>query len=174
MLSEGGTAPDLALPGVHGRDPATYELVRSIEDVAATVLAFVPSAHAPVCEDDLRALGTAGWAERDDLIVWAVTGDTVFANAAAGERLALDFPLLSDRRGAIADAYGVRLDDWHAHRDLPGRALFVVDPDWTVRHARALDPFETPAESPLTGVASALADCGVAVEAPTVEYRVDG
>jgi len=174
MLSEGGTAPDFALPGVDGREPATYELVRSVEDAAGTVLAFVPSAHAPVCRDDLRALGSSGWASRDDLLVWAVTGDTVFANAAAGERLALDFPLLSDRRGRIADAYGVRLDDWHAHRDLPGRALFVVDPEWTVRRARSLDPFETPAESPLAGVASALADLGIEVEAPPVEYRVDG
>ncbi|WP_135820020.1 redoxin domain-containing protein [Halostella litorea] len=174
MLSEGGTAPDFALPGVDGRNPATYELVRSIEDAAATVLAFVPSAHAPVCEDDLRALGASGWANRDDLLVWAVTGDTVFANAAAGDRLGLDFPLLSDRRGSIADAYGVRLDDWHAHRDLPGRALFVVAPDWTVRHARSLDPFETPAGSPFDGVAAALAALGVDVDAPSVEYSVDG
>ena len=172
MLSVGQTAPDFSLPGVTGRDPELYDLNRFVEDADATVLAFEPSAHAPVCADELRALGDAGWAAREDLLVWTITGDSIFANANAADRLGLDGPVLSDFHAGVADAYGVRLDDWHGHRDVPGRALFVVDPDWTVRHAwQAADPFET--STPLDGVAAALADLGVDVTAPAVEYRVD-
>ena len=170
MLSTGQKAPDFSLPGVEGTDPAMYDLHRFVEDVRATVLAFVPSAHAPVCEDDIRALGAAGWARRDDLLVWAITGDSIFANADAAADLGLNFPVISDFHAGIADSYGVRLEDWHGHRDIPGRALFVVDPDWTVRHAWRADPFETPSTSPLAPVADALADLGVDVDAPAVEY----
>jgi peroxiredoxin len=174
MVSVGGTAPDFALSGVEGRDPGMYELVRFVEGVAATVLAFAPSAHAPVCRDDLRALGASGWADRDDLLVWGITGDSIFANASAYDELALDYPLLSDFHGGVADSYGARLDDWHGHRDIPGRALFVVDPDWTVRHARTFDnPFDTSDESPFEGVAAALGELAIEVEAPAVEYRVE-
>jgi peroxiredoxin len=174
MVSVGGTAPDFALSGVEGRDPGMYELVRYVEDAAATVIAFVPSAHAPVCRDDLRALGASGWAQRDDLNVWAITGDSIFANASAYEQLVLEYPLLSDFHGGVADSYGVRLADWHGHRDIPDRALFVVGSDWSVRHARTFDdPFETPDESPFEDVAAALGEVGVDVEAPAVEYRVE-
>ncbi len=173
MVQIGGTAPDFTLSGVEGREPEMYELVRFVEDVAGAVLAFVPSAHAPICRDELRALGESGWAERDDVLVWALTGDSVFANARAYEDLALNYPVLSDFHAGVADAYGVRLDDWHGHRDIPGRALFVVDSDWTVRHARSFaDPFEVPDESPFDGAAAALAELGVDVDAPEVEYRV--
>ncbi|NHN49942.1 redoxin domain-containing protein [Halostella sp. JP-L12] len=173
MLSEGGTAPDFSLPGVDGRDPSYYDLHRRIGDVDAAVLAFVPSAHAPVCRDDLRALGTSAWADDEDVLVWPMTGDTVFANASAVERDGLRTPLLSDYHASIADAYGVALDDWHAHRNIPGRALFVVDPEWTVRHAWSpADPFDVPEASPFEAVAAALSELGVDAPAPDVEYRV--
>jgi peroxiredoxin len=170
MLSTGQKAPDFSLPGVEGTDPSFYDLHRFVEDVDATVLAFVPSAHAPVCEDDLRALGAAGWGRREDLLVWTITGDSIFANASAYRDLDLDSPVISDFHAGIADSYGVCLDDWHGHRDIPGRALFVVDPDWTVRHAWQADPFETPDPSPLDAVAASLSDLGVGVDAPSVEY----
>ena len=172
MLSVGQKAPDFSLPGVVGRDTAMYDLHRFVDGVEATVLAFVPSAHAPVCEDDLRALGAAGWADRDDLLVWAITGDSIFANADAAEDLDLDVPVLSDFHAGVADAYDVRLDDWHGHRDIPGRGFVVVDADWTVRHAWQADPFATPSPPPLDAVAAALTDLGVDVDAPAVEYRV--
>ncbi len=174
MISPGQKAPDFSLPGVLDRDPAIYDLHQFIDDVEAVVLAFVPSAHAPVCQDDLRALGTSGWAERDDLLVWAITGDSLFANSSAARRLGLDFPVISDFHAGIADSYGVSLDDWHGHRDIPGRALLVIDDDWTVRHAWSpSDPFEVPRGSPFAAVAEALNECGVDVTAPGVEYRVD-
>ncbi len=172
MLSVGQKSPDFSLPGVEGRDPAMYDLHRFLEGVEATVLAFVPSAHAPVCEDDLRALGAAGWGGREDLLVWAITGDSIFANASAAEDLGLDFPVISDFHAGVADSYDVRLEDWHGHRDIPGRGFAVISPDWTVRHAwQADDPFETPSTPPLDAVAAALSDLGVDVDAPAVEYR---
>ncbi len=174
MISPGQKAPDFSLPGVLGTQPSIYDLHRFIDDVDAVVLMFVPSAHAPICDDELRALGASGWANRDDLLVWVITGDSLFANAAAAADLDLSIPVISDFHAGIADAYGVRLDDWHGHRDIPGRALIVVDSDWTVRHAWApSDPFEVPRGSPLGAVVETLAELGVAVEEPVVEYRTD-
>lgn len=174
MISRGQKAPDFSLPGVVDRDPSIYDLHRFIDDVDAVVLAFVPSAHAPVCDDDLRALGASEWAERDNLLVWAITGDSLFANSAAAHSLDLSFPVISDFHAGIADAYGVCLEDWHGHRDIPGRALLVVDSDWTVRHVWApSDPFEVPRGSPFEALAEALGELGVDVDPPNVTYRVD-
>lgn len=174
MIAPGQKAPDFSLPGVLDRDPSIYDLHRFIDDVETVILAFVPSAHAPVCEDDLRALGASGWAARDDLLVWAITGDSLFANSAAAEHLDLDFPVLSDFHAGIADAYGLSLDDWHGHRDIPGRALLVVGGDWTVRHVWSPDdPFEVPRGSPFGAVAEALGDLGVDVTPPEIAYRVE-
>ncbi len=172
MIAPGQKAPDFSLPGVLDRDPSIYDLHRFIDDVEAVVLAFVPSAHAPVCEDDLRALGASGWAARDDLLVWAITGDSLFANSAAARRLDLSFPVLSDFHAGISDSYGLSLDDWHGHRDIPARALLVVDDGWTVTHVWSPDdPFETPQESPFAAVAEAMSALGVDVTAPDVRYR---
>ena len=173
MLSEGRTAPDFSLPGVDGRDPSYFDLHRRIGDVDAALLLFVPSGHAPVCRDDLRALGGSAWGDDENVLVWPITGDTVFANASVAETEDLRTPLLSDYHASIADAYGVKLGDWHAHRGVPGRALFVVDPGWTVRHAWSPeDPFDAPERSPFEGAAAALSELGVDAPAPEVEYRV--
>lgn len=57
----------------------------------------------------------------------AIAVAATFAQMAFAEHLGIDFPLLSDWDGAVADAYGVRYGSWKGHRGVAKRSLFVVD-----------------------------------------------
>ena len=57
-----------------------------------------------------------------------------FSQMAFTRILALDFPLLSDWEGAVAEAYGVRYDMWKGHRGLAKRSLFVIDQTGTITY----------------------------------------
>ena len=175
MLSVGQTAPDFSLPGVRHGVARLFELFRPIDDGRSVVLCVYPSAFTPPAVAELRALDAAGWETSSDAVVWCLTGDSVYANAAFGDRYDVPFAMLSDFHAGVADAYGVCLDDWEAHGPAPGRAYFLVDPDWTVRYARSVDdPFASPDPSPVISLAEALAslvdDQGLASDTVSVEY----
>jgi peroxiredoxin len=59
--------------------------------------------------------------------VVAIAVTPTFAQMAFADQLGIDFPLLSDWRGAVSGAYGVRYDVWKGHAGLAKRAVFVVD-----------------------------------------------
>lgn len=172
MLEEGGTAPDLSLPGIVDGQPDYYNLYEPLRNGRAVVLLFAPVDFVPTITPDLVAAGDAAWSDREDVSTWAVTADSMFAHDAYAEHRGVDVPLLTDRFGGVADAYGVCLEEFRGHRDVPARAAFVVDPEWTVRFAWASDdPTAVPAESPLVGVAEALASLlDASFDAPRVEY----
>ncbi len=81
-----------------------------------------------------------------EIVAIAVTA--TFAQMAFAERLGIDFPLLSDWDGAVADAYGVRYDSWKGHRGVAKRSLFVVDETgvityrWVTDDALVLPPVD--------------------------------
>lgn len=172
MLEEGGTAPDFSLPGIVGGEPAYYNLYEPLRDGSVAVLLFAPVDFVPTITPDLVA-ADAAWSDREDVVTWAITADSLFAHEAYAERDGIDVPLLTDRFSSIADAYGVVHEEFRGHRDVPMRAAFVVDTDWTVRFAWASDdPTQVPAESPLAGVADALSEAlDAAIAAPDVSYE---
>lgn len=172
MLEAGATAPDFSLPGVEAGEPRYYDLVEELRAGRAAVLLFAPVDFVPPITPDLAAAGTAPWRERDDVATFGITADSLFAHDAYAAARGLDLPILTDRFGTIADAYDVCSGEWRAHRDVPERAAFVVDPDWTVRWAwAASDPLAVPDESPLVGVAEALSTVlGEPIRAPSVSY----
>lgn len=173
MLSEGVTAPDCSLPGVHGGELVLFDLYDHLRDVDAAVLLFAPASFVPTITPDLAAASRAEWTERDDVLTWAITPDGPFAHEAYAAERGIDCPLLTDRFGGTADAYGVTLDSFMGLSDVPDRAAFVLDGDWTVEFAwRAEEPLAVPAESPLVGVADALSELlGEAVAPPDVDYE---
>jgi peroxiredoxin len=58
-------------------------------------------------------------------IALAVTA--TFAQIAFSETLGVDFPMLSDWEGAVANAYGVQYEEWKGHSGLAKRSVFLVD-----------------------------------------------
>lgn len=64
----------------------------------------------------------------------AIAVTASFSQMAFAEQLGIDFPLLSDWEGTVAEAYGVRYHMWKGHRGLAKRSLFVVDQTGTITY----------------------------------------
>jgi peroxiredoxin len=135
MLSPGETAPTFELPGATADDRDRYALADYL-DAGAVVVTFFPFDFSPICTDQLCALRDVEWfAIEDDVDVFGVSGDSTYAHQAFIEAYDLDFPLLTDRDGAVSDAYDVLRAELEGHSDVPGRAVYVVDADRRIRHA---------------------------------------
>ena len=137
-LAAGTPAPDFALR-------CSQHCAATLDDYRGRplVLAFYVADWHPVCtgqlerfrdsDPDLERLGA-------DLV--AISADTLWSHAAFARAHRLTFPLLSDDapRGAIARTYGV----YDAQKELPRRALFVVDAAgtiaWSACFPESLDP----------------------------------
>lgn len=71
-----------------------------------------------------------------------------FSQRAFAASLGLDFPLLSDWEGVVADRYGVRYTEWLGHRGVAKRSIFLIDADgviryrWLTEDALVLPPFD--------------------------------
>jgi peroxiredoxin len=58
---------------------------------------------------------------------------------------------------SAAEYYGVRQEEWEGHYGAPKRAVFLVDPDWSVAFTWATgDAFEALDPSPVARVASTI------------------
>jgi len=62
----------------------------------------------------------------------AVTG--TFSQLAFGKSLGLDYPLLSDWDGLVANRYGVQYREWLGHSGVAKRSIFVIDSDGVIRY----------------------------------------
>ncbi len=75
--------------------------------------------------EEIRSLGAE---------VYAVSCDSHFAQAAWARELGVDFPFLSDWSREVIAAYGVKLDELIGYRDVPARAIVIVDRAGTIVH----------------------------------------
>jgi peroxiredoxin len=66
--------------------------------------------------------------------VAAIAVTATFSQMAFASHLGVGFPLLSDWGGTVADAYGVRYDNWKGHDGIAKRSIFVIDPQGVVRY----------------------------------------
>lgn len=71
----------------------------------------------------------------ENTVVLGVSTDGVYSHRAFAENHRIDFPLLSDSDGRVAEAYGVRVDGLDDHCGVARSAVFVIDPDRTVQYA---------------------------------------
>lgn len=159
MIREGAAAPDFELPGTAGGTDRRFSLDATASDGNATLLLFYPFDFSPVCRTELCALRDAKWFDlTENLNVWAVSGDSVYSHRAFADQFDLAFPLLSDSNAAVASAYDVRYDEWEGHRDVPKRAVFVVDSDRTIAYAWSTeDATEKPEFAPVKEAVDELA-----------------
>jgi peroxiredoxin len=135
MLSPGDDAPPFDLPGATAAGRERYRLADSLGS-GAVVVSFFPFAFSPICTDQLCALRDIEWvAIEDDVDVLGISGDSTYAQQAFIEAYDIDFPLLTDRTGAVSEAYDVLCPELDGHPDVPDRAVFVIDADGVVRHA---------------------------------------
>lgn len=136
MVRVGDEAPDFTLPGHHDDAIETFGLSDATERGRCVLILFYPFDFSPVCTNELCAIRDAEWFElTPDLDVWGVSGDSTYSHRAFADEYGLNFPLLSDSHGRVADAYGVCYDEWEGHECVPKRAVFLVDTDRTVRYS---------------------------------------
>lgn len=64
----------------------------------------------------------------------AIAVTATFSQIAFAAELGVDFPMLSDWEGSIANSYGVQYDVWKGHSGLAKRSVFVIGRDGRVRY----------------------------------------
>ena len=116
----GQAAPDFRLRGVDG---TFYTLSEYLGD-QNVLLVFYPLAFSPVCTHQLPELQSMlPRFEAADTVVFGVSVDSHWSNAAFARSLGVRFPLLSDWQREASTAYGVLIPD----KGYSGRASFLVD-----------------------------------------------
>jgi len=127
-LSVGDEAPHFELKDQHGQSVRLSDL----RGRRAALVVFYPWAFTGVCGGELNAIqADLEHLVSDDVAVFAVSTDSMYALRTFADQEHFTFPLLSDfwPHGAVAEAYGV-LD----HRaGVARRGTFLVDRDGVVR-----------------------------------------
>lgn len=116
-----------AAPGIQCRDQANkpWSLADTLErhDVKAVLLYFYPKDDTPACTKQALALrdnvGTLG---QKGVQVVGVSFDTIASHQRFIKKSQLNFTLLSDPNGKVADTYGVRVPN----RALARRVSFLI------------------------------------------------
>ena len=141
MLDTGTTAPEFSVPGTDpdGGDPAPYTLSANREEGFALLDFYLFDFH-PACTADMCSLHDLSWFDLNaDLSVVGISTDGVFSHGVFAEEEGLDFPLLSDSDGSVAESFDVLHDEVQGHKRVAKRAVSLVDRDRTVRYARSAE-----------------------------------
>jgi peroxiredoxin len=164
MLEPGETAPTFSLPGVVDGEIETVELDGAADEVI--VLAFYPMDFTPACTEEVCAIREAElFSIADHVRLYGISADSAFAHRVFAAEHDLPFPLLSDRLGDVAEAYGVLHDELDGHERVPQRAVFVVDTHQTIQYAWATtDPMELPDLDEVVHAVKSIRDDSVASE----------
>lgn len=138
MVREGDRAPDFELPGTTpelGNDDITrHRLSDALEDGPVVVSFYLFDFH-PACTDHMCSLHDLAWLDLDDTVtVFGISTDKSFSHNAFADRENLQFRLLSDSDGNVAEHYDVLYDEFKDHKRVAKRSVFVVDTDQTVRY----------------------------------------
>lgn len=151
MVTIGDSAPGFELPGFEGEEQETFNLSEATDQGNAILLVFYPFDFSPVCTNELCAIRDAEWFQlTPDLEVWAISTDSVYAHRAFSEEYDLNFPLLSDSHGSVAESFDICYDEWEGHEAVPKRAVVLIDSDQQIRYVwHTDDALEKPDFSPV-------------------------
>ncbi len=133
-LAPGDAAPDFSLPDADGNEVRLSSLRGQ-----RVIIYFYPAAMTPGCtkqacdfRDSLASLAAAGFA------VLGISPDNPAKLAKFRERDGLTFPLLSDQKRAVLEAYGAYGEKMLYGKKSVGviRSTFVVGPDGKIEQAQ--------------------------------------
>ena len=132
-LQKGDQAPDVTLPSHTNEQVSLASLYRA----QPTVVVFFPLAFTSTCTEELCTF-------RDDLSLYngmgaqvaAVSVDSPFVLDRFRREIGADYLFLSDFNREASRAFGVLREAplGPGLRDVSDRAVFIVDPDGTVRY----------------------------------------
>jgi peroxiredoxin len=145
MIQRGSEAPDFVLPGVTAESDTIeqYELADARTDGPVIVSFYLFDFH-PECTEQICDLSNLSWVDLDEQVtIFAVSTDRSFSPQAFAESEDLDFSLLSDSDGSVADRFDVLYEEFQHHQRIAKRSVFVIDTDGIVRYAWCTDDPET-------------------------------
>ncbi len=127
----GAKAPDFTLHNQNREEVTLSEVLKK----GPVVLAFLPGAFSGTCTAEMCNFRDSA-SELDTLNaqVLGITVDTFFTLKAWADAHKFTFPLLSDFNKEVTPKYGVLNPDMIGLKNLPYRAVFVIDREGTVRH----------------------------------------
>jgi len=141
MLEPGAPAPTFSLPGAADGEIDEFGLPAEPERVH--VIVFYPMDFSPACTTEMCTLRDVElFGLEDDVRLLGISVDSAYSHRAFADANGLGFPLLSDRLGETAAAYGVLADEIEGHPDVARRAVFVVDPHRTIQYAWSAEDVE--------------------------------
>jgi peroxiredoxin len=139
MLDVGSTAPSFALPGTAGEEIESHRLADALERGPVVLVFYVFDFH-PECTDELCTIRDAGWFDvAPDATVFGIGTDSAFSHRVFAAEHGIEFTLLADTAGRVADAFGVRYDRFRGHDHVAKRAAFLLDESGTIQFAWASD-----------------------------------
>lgn len=148
MLTNGDSAPDFTLPGVPSDRSSGIERYTLSEEYSSgpVLLNFYLFDFNPQCRENVCDLHDLSWFDLDtDIGVFGISTDSTFSHREFADQENLEFPLLSDSDGTVADDYGVLADEINSHRRVANRSVFLVGRDGAISYAwSADDPRDQP------------------------------
>lgn len=147
MIEPGERAPDFTVPEAGGaayNDLETFTLSEAVAD-GPVVLAFFPAAFTQTCTTEMCTFrDRMAEFDRLDADVYGVSVDLPFSQNVWIEEEGLNFPLLSDWRHEVIEAYDVVMPDLYGSIEAAERTIFVIDAEGIIRHTWAQED-ESPA-----------------------------
>jgi peroxiredoxin Q/BCP len=128
LLRVGDTAPDFCLPDQLGNS-VTLSTYRGHK----ALLFFYPKADTPGCTTQACGLRDV-LGEVGSTAIVGISPDAPKSQAAFDQKYSLGFPLLSDEKHSVAEAYGVWVERSMYGRKFMGieRSAFLVGPEGTL------------------------------------------
>jgi peroxiredoxin len=138
MLDTGDQAPNFSLPGTappEYDDIVEYELSRALSEQPVLLNFYLFDFH-PACRENVCELHDLSWFDLDaNVTVYGISTDSAHSHVEFAKQEALEYPLLSDSDGRVADSYGVLAADLGGHRRVSHRSVFVIDRSGTIQYS---------------------------------------
>jgi glutaredoxin-dependent peroxiredoxin len=138
-LEVGTKAPDFTLK-TKNADGLQEITLSDNYGTGKTVLLFFPFAFTGVCETELCSMRDS-LADYNELgsKVYAISGDSPFAQEAFSQKNNLNFPLLSDYNHDVSKAYDVMYEGFVGYDGPAKRSAFVIDSEGTIQFSSSND-----------------------------------
>lgn len=144
MLTQGQRAPNFELRGTNGDDFDDYELSQ-FTDRNCVLLAFYVFDFAPVCTQEMCSLRDAeSFVFTNDMAVFGLSTDGIYSHKKFAQEYDIDFPLLADTDGSVAEAFDIRYRA-EGCSGVAQRSMFIIDSQQVIQYAWTTeDPWDEP------------------------------
>ena len=144
MITIGTKAPNFTLSTSTAEGPKQITLSSEIGKKNILLL-FVPMAFTGTCTTEFCEISKGiGTYDSLDALVYGISGDSPFAQAAWAAKEGITIPLLSDYEHNVAKAYGIAYESFLPQLGLgmggvPKRSAFLIDRTGIIEYAEASD-----------------------------------